>query len=215
MARIRHCSYCGESKHNRRTCTTLKRDTTTVIQAVNKYRAALYNKFEEVGLGPGALVTQVNSWDEKEERLYMVKSLCFKSVSPVARGRMGNVTVMKVKDMAREDYVGFGELPEEWNKLLNRNTESHEAAKVAESNYKDPSSLLKIVSPVGRVGVPASNLLLKRPSRYHTDRLFNQFNIVPASYREEDKYRQRGQMERLEEYLERNDAEQVPYVRIW
>ena len=214
MTRRRTCSYCGQPGHNRRTCHTLVEDEKIVINSTNKYREALSNKFKEQGLGPGALISTFNRYKDKVE-VGIVREISFDQVHPTQRGRMGKIMISNVDDMTRSSWLGFGELPSEWNTLLNRNTESYESARSEGAEYKDPDGLMTILSTVKNVNL--SDFNLKSPTKYtaYEDiRIFSSFNIKPSSYREEDKYRLDLRMERTKEYLDQA-GKRPTWVCIW
>ena len=52
----RLCSFCGESGHNRRTCTKLKAAKTVFQARQAEYRSVVLNLMRASGLGPGAMI---------------------------------------------------------------------------------------------------------------------------------------------------------------
>jgi hypothetical protein len=53
---IRRCSYCGQTKHNRRSCMHMKSNMEYFRKAQTEYRANYLKCVQSRGLGPGALV---------------------------------------------------------------------------------------------------------------------------------------------------------------
>ena len=212
MAKQRNCSYCDRTGHNRRTCLELKNDQGTIQWSTNKYREAFVKRFEEVGFGPGALVSTYDSYREKETH-FIVRSLSFEDVGPLATGTMGKIVVSQVGKMHHDSWQSFGDLPPEFNDLLRRNTDNYESARKAGKNFKDKTRLIKFISPVNKV-VLKDYRLRSDSKNYSHRRTFERYNITPSSYRQDDKWKNHLAIKRFEEYLEQNTA--LPaYIHIW
>jgi len=206
----RYCSYCLDAKHNRRTCETLAQDTYRVRIATNKYRENLMDRLVSGGFGVGALVSV------REEALAgLVKSISLEDMTPVSRGSAGTIEVLNVggRRNGKTDKLSFAYLPEQFNDILNRDTEDHRTAREAGKFFRSPRTLMKILSPVKKSGNFENMVLasvgsikdaLKRAqwSRPVDRNVYHMLNIVPESYRERDKRRRRVQMEKISAFLE-------------
>ncbi len=206
----RYCSYCLDAKHNRRTCETLAQDTYRVRIATNKYRENLMDRLESGGFGVGALVSV-----RDEVTAGLVKSISLEDMTPVSRGSAGTIEVLNVggRRNGKIDKLSFAYLPEQFNDILNRDTEDHRTAREAGKFFRSPRTLMKILSPVKKSGNFENMVLasvgsikdaLKRDqwSRPVDRNVYHMLNIVPESYRDHDKRRQRVQMEKINAFLE-------------
>ena len=65
-------------------------------KATNQYRSQLKQKFEEMGFGPGALVSFREGTYARERKLItgMIKEIGLNDVSPISKGRIGRVAIM-------------------------------------------------------------------------------------------------------------------------
>ena len=66
----RKCTYCGETGHQRRKCSTLKKDSKKMVKAALEYRKYIRENLEEMGAGVGALLKvtrEENRWNERKE----------------------------------------------------------------------------------------------------------------------------------------------------
>jgi len=217
----RYCSYCLNAKHNRRTCETLAQDTYRVRIATNKYRENLMDRLVSGGFGVGALVSVRGYADAG-----LVKSISLEDMTPVSRGSAGTIEVLNVggRRNGKTDKLSFAYLPEQFNDILNRDTEDHRTAREAGKFFRSPRTLMKILSPVKKSG-NFENMVLasvgsikdalkraqwsslrpwtERPRSRPVDRnVYHMLNIVPESYREHDKHRRRVQMEKINAFLE-------------
>ncbi len=208
------CSYCTQYTHNRRTCPTLKKDAALVQKATNQYRSQLKQKFEEMGFGPGALVSFREGTYARERTLItgMIKEIGLNDISPISKGRIGRVAIlcMTGPKSGKTIYHSFSTLPKEFNDILNRVTEGDwSSARSSGKTYQNPDVLMTLLSPVNRVAsFKAEHLdsyeevkkVLKKANHYDKQ-VYNRTNIIPESYREHDKWQDAHAIESLERYM--------------
>ena len=109
----RKCSYCGEEKHTRRTCTHIMSDMVKVAGINIPYRKKALETINRVGLGPGALISvyETSGYDEKRNYIYDKKD-CLALVTDVDMNEIRALTddrgctAVQIQFMNLFDYNG-------------------------------------------------------------------------------------------------------------
>jgi hypothetical protein len=81
----RRCSWCQEKGHNKRSCTIRKGAATKNVEKNKEWRAVVFEKLKEVGLGVGALITST-TYRGDVPQLYLVTDMKWDGINIRASG---------------------------------------------------------------------------------------------------------------------------------
>ena len=203
----RRCSYCWGTGHNRRTCTVLMEDKKTVLKAAKKRRKHMAAALQKVGFGPGALVSApIRQWGtDGKRKTYVIKDI---NLDQMLRDADYNSYVVAVRDatkLNKATSLQLSLLPmiEEFD-FIPRHTDSENRWNITGKMYVNPEQTYRILSPSNRP-VEAKEDLGSRAR----DHIFINMNIIPGSYRPEDKRRKNLMMQEIINFI--NPKEQVKY----
>jgi hypothetical protein len=109
----RKCSYCGEEKHTRRTCTHVMSDMVKVAAINIDFRKKALEVINRTGLAPGALISvnETSGYDsegnyiyDKKDQLALVTELNMKEIRALTNDR--GSSFVRVQFMNMYDYGG-------------------------------------------------------------------------------------------------------------
>jgi len=108
----RHCSYCRERGHSRRTCPTLKEDQRNYRRMASVVRRDMLARMKEHGFGVGSLVTlATNEWVEGEyvevKNAYLVTGIEWDSITPHNKIGQHCVKTVSVKDPSAQPNLSM------------------------------------------------------------------------------------------------------------
>ena len=109
----RKCSYCGEEKHTRRTCTHIMSDMVKVAAINIDFRKKALETINRVGLAPGALISinETSGYDQsgnyvydRKDQLALVTQIDMDVVHSLTNDR--GCSFVRVQFMSMYDYGG-------------------------------------------------------------------------------------------------------------
>tara|TARA_Y100001963_G_scaffold153670_2_gene240919 strand:+ start:819 stop:1517 length:699 start_codon:yes stop_codon:yes gene_type:complete len=108
----RHCSYCRERGHSRRTCPTLKEDQRNYRRMASVVRRDLLARMKEHGFGVGSLLTlATNEWVEGEyvevKNAYLVTGIEWDNITPHNKIGQHCVKAVSVKDPSQQPNLSM------------------------------------------------------------------------------------------------------------
>jgi hypothetical protein len=148
----RKCSYCGEEKHTRRTCTQIMSDMVKVAAINIDFRKKALETINRVGLAPGALisVTETSGYDQagtyhydKRDQLALVTRIDMDDLRALNSER--GCQFVRVQFMSMYDYGGK-RLAETSIHIPNWFLLGRESAPVSNGYWRDTLGF-KVVSP--------------------------------------------------------------------
>lgn len=148
----RKCSYCGEEKHTRRTCTQIMSDMVKVAAINIDFRKKALETIKRVGLAPGALisVTETSGYDQagvyhydKRDQLALVTNIDMNELRALSSER--GCQFVRVQFMSMYDYGGK-RLAEAHIHIPNWFLLGRESAPVNNGYWRDTLGF-KVVSP--------------------------------------------------------------------
>ena len=110
----RHCSYCREQGHSRRTCPALKEDTRNYRRMASVVRRDMLARMKEQGFGVGSLVTMTsNAWNgdageyQETTSAYLVTGIAWDSITPHNQIGQHSVKAVSVKDPSQHPNLSM------------------------------------------------------------------------------------------------------------
>ena len=110
----RHCSYCREQGHSRRTCPPLKEDTRNYRRMASVVRRDMLERMKEQGFGIGSLVTMTsNDWNgdageyQETTSAYLVTGIEWDNITPHNKIGQHCVKAVSVKDPSQQPNLSM------------------------------------------------------------------------------------------------------------
>jgi len=148
----RKCKYCGETGHNRRSCTVRKQDVEVLARKTQATRVALFERMKDAGLHVGALVNVRDRWHTNQEpQLALVKKIHWNSITHrtrIAESNQDATQQVMTVELVANRKENWSPLPESILNIDDLNEDQCRWLERMRGSFPD------VVSPVD---VPATN----------------------------------------------------------